>query len=158
MRLMDNLEIVYRKRGRKFGDLEKKMREILKETGVSLEIVNSEVMGKLSLKINILDDYEKPPAFVMRVLTSESNAMNLPLGEWTNLENIFVEEIDFLDEYEAMKIHSDGDKYTIYIPFSVVRKINRNDVVAKFMEYFFKTKNWDTNDYEISVREVDNIF
>ena len=59
MRLMDILEILYYKKGKEFGILEKKMKEIFNETGVSLEPVNSELIGRIFLKISVLEEGEE---------------------------------------------------------------------------------------------------
>ena len=158
MRLMDSLEILYYKKGKELGVLEKKMKEIFNETGVSLEPVNSELIGRIFLKISVLEEGEEVPSFAIKALTPKENAVDLPLGDWTDLKNVFVEEIDYLDSYGGMRILSEKNWYKIYVPYSSVKKKNRNELVEEFMKYFFESKGWNPGEYTFSVQEIDNLF
>ncbi|KAF2959653.1 DUF3855 domain-containing protein [Thermotoga sp. 38H-to] len=158
MRLMDSLEILYYKKGKEFGVLEKRMKEIFNETGVSLEPVNSELIGRIFLKINVLEEGEEVPSFVIKALTPEENAVDLPLGEWADLKNVFVEEVDYLDSYGDMRILSEKNWYTIYVPYFSVKEKSRNEVVKEFMRYFLESKGWNPEEYAFSVQEIDNLF
>ncbi|MCD6550970.1 DUF3855 domain-containing protein [Thermotoga sp.] len=156
MKLMDSLEIFYRRKDKDLNDLERKLKEIFRETGIVLDVVNSESAGKIFLKINVLEDQEEVPNFVVKALTPETDATELPLGEWATLD-VFVEEVDYLEDHEYMKIFSDGNRHTLYVPYSSVKNKNRNEVVKEFMRYFFETKGWNPDNYEFFVQEVDNI-
>ncbi|MDK2949579.1 MAG: hypothetical protein PWQ26_246 [Thermotoga sp.] len=153
---MDSLEIFYRRKDKDTRDLERKIREILRETGITLDVVNSESAGRIFLRINVLEDQEQIPSFILKALIPETDATRLPLGEWATL-NVFVEEASYLEDYDYMKIHSEGNRYTLYVPYSTVKSKNRDEVVADFMKYFFETKGWDPEDYEFFVQEVGSI-
>jgi hypothetical protein len=57
-----------------------------------------------------------------------------------------------------MRILSEKNWYKIYVPYSSVKKKNRNELVEEFMKYFFESKGWNPGEYTFSVQEIDNLF
>lgn len=151
MRVLDNLEIVYHRKGLDLRALLKSLEDIEKKFGVPVSFLNSKIAGKISLKVSVLEDDEPFPVFALRVLYSGDDPTSVPLGEWANLPLGFVEEADFLEEHAYMKVQRQGDQYHVYVRFSDVKDKTRNDVVKDFMTYLLG----NLEEYDYFVKDVE---